>query len=133
MSALRRHATRALAGALLLALGLTACRRPAGGPRELLDRYFSSAVQQDYGATWECYDRSYRSKVARDEYVKHRLEASTLVSWKVLTLEERGDTARADVELVFAPSPRLGRSEAATKKVVEDLVREREGWRVKVW
>ncbi len=133
MSALRRHATRALAGALLLALGLTACRRPAGGPRELLDRYFSSAVQQDYGATWECYDRAYRSKVARDEYVRRRRDASTLVSWKVLTLEERGDTARADVELVFAPSPRLGRAEPATKKVAEDLVREREGWRVKVW
>ncbi|BDG05655.1 hypothetical protein [Anaeromyxobacter oryzae] len=134
MSALRRHvAVRALAGVFLLALAATACRRGGDGPRELLDRYFSTAVRQDYSATWECYDQNYRSKVDRDEYVQHRRDASQLVTWKVVSLEEHGDTARAQVDLVFAPSPRLGRPDPAEKKVVEDLVRERGEWRVKVW
>jgi hypothetical protein len=34
---------------------------------------------------------------------------------------------------VFAPAPALGRSEPVAKRVVEELVREHEGWRVKVW
>ncbi len=134
MPPLRRHvAVRVLAVAFLLALGTTACRRPGDGPRELLDRYFSSAVRQDYGATWECYERNYRSKVNREEYVQRRREASRLVSWKTMALEQHGETARARVDLVFAPSPRLGRLEPVTKTVEEDLIREREGWRIKVW
>ncbi len=129
----RPVAARALAGVLLLALAVAACRRPGRGPRELLDRYFSTAVQQDYAATWECYDQRYRSKIAQDEYVQHRREASRLLSWKTVALEERGDTARADVDLVFGPAPRLGRTEPTTARVVEELVRERDGWRIKVW
>jgi hypothetical protein len=119
--------------ALLLALAIPACRRPASGARELLDRYFATAVRQDYAATWECYDRRYRSKIERDEYVRHRREASRLLSFRTLSLEEHGDAARAEVELVFAPAPAIGRSEPVTKRVIEELVREREGWRVRVW
>jgi hypothetical protein len=134
MPALHRdNAVRALAGACLLALGLAACRRPEAGPRELLERYFATAVRQDYAETWECYDQSYRSKVARGEFVQRRREASRLQSWKMVSLEQQGDHARAGVELVFAPSPKLGRSEPARTTVVEELVREREGWRIKVW
>jgi hypothetical protein len=133
MPAPRPRAASALAFALLLAVAIPACRRPGGGARELLDRYFATAVRQDYAATWECYDRRYRSKIDRDEYVRHRREASRLVSFRTVSLEERGDAARAEVELVFAPAPALGRSEPVTKRVVEELVREHEGWRVKVW
>ncbi|WP_242394328.1 hypothetical protein [Anaeromyxobacter oryzisoli] len=133
MPALHRPIVRILASVFLLAVGGTACHRTGDGPRELLDRYFSTAVRQDYVSTWACYDENYRSKVSRDEYVRHRREASRLLSWKTSALEQHGDTARAEVELVFAPSPRLGRSEPVTRKVVEELVREREGWRVKVW
>ncbi len=129
----RRPGALVLAAALLVALALASCRRPERGPRELLDRYFSTAARQDYGATWECYDRNYRSKVPRDEYVRRRGEASRLVSWATVAIEEHGDTARADVDLVFAPSPRLGQPGPARAKVVEELVREREGWRIKVW
>lgn len=134
MPALHRHdAVRALAAACFLLLAPAACRRPEAGPRELLARYFSTAVRQDYAATWECYDHEYRSKVARDEFVQHRRDASRLQSWRVLALEDRGDRARAEVELVFAPLPRLGRSEPAKVAVEENLVREPDGWRVKVW
>lgn len=138
MPALRRSAAaRALAGAFLLAVAATACRRPGGGggggPRELLERYFSTAVRQDYAATWSCYDRGYRSKIPQDEYVRRRADASRLVAWRTVSLDERGDTARARVELTFAPSQRLGRAAPVTKTVEEDLVREADGWRVKVW
>ncbi len=119
----------AAAGAAVL---LAACSR-GGEPRAALDRFFGSQIRKDYAATYDCYDGAYRAKVSRDEYVRHRAEASTLESYQVLSLEQRGDQAHAAVVLVFAASPKVGRLAPASTTVQEDLVRGPEGWRVRVW
>jgi hypothetical protein len=111
---------------------LSACRRDAG-PRELLDRYFETARRGDFAATWECYDRAYQAKVSRDEYVRHRSDASPLERYEVVSLEQHDGRARAKVALVFGPAPKLGRIAPASAVVEEELVRERGGWRIRVW
>jgi hypothetical protein len=111
---------------------LPACRRD-GGPRALLVRYFDSARRGDYAATWECYDGAYQAKVSRDEYVRHRKDAAPLERYEVVSLDQREDRARARVALVFGPAPGLGRTVPASTLVEEDLVRERGGWRIRVW
>ena len=115
----------------LLALTLAGCRRQ--DPRATLDRYFSSAQRQDYAATYDCYDAAYRAKVSRDEYVRHRREASPLQGWRVVSLEQHGDRASAEVALVFGPLERAGRSTPVSQTVHEDLIREAGAWRIRVW
>ncbi len=133
MPALRHRRSLRAAVAALLAVAAVACQRRESGPRELLEHYFATAARQDYDATWECYDATYRSRIPRDEYVRHRRQASRLESWRILAVTTDGGRARATVELVFAPSARLARAEPVTTNVEEELVRERDGWRVKVW
>jgi len=72
-------------------------------PEEVLNRYFSSAVKQDYAATYDCYYGQYKAKVDEAEYIKHRKEASALQSYKIVALNQTGKTAEADVILTFAP------------------------------
>ena len=45
-----------LAAVLLLVAGVGCQSKDKGGPKELLDRYFSSAIKQEY-ATEDKYDR----------------------------------------------------------------------------
>ncbi len=118
--------------ALALAFAPAACGR-SRDPRAALDRFFSTAQRQDYGATYDCYDDAYRQKVSREEFVRHRREASPLQDWRLVSLEQHGDTASAEVALVFGPWPRAGRTTPASKTVHEDLVRERGAWRIRVW
>ncbi|MDA8434286.1 MAG: hypothetical protein M0Z60_15185 [Nitrospiraceae bacterium] len=119
------------AAVLIFAAG---CQSQDGGPSALLDRYFASAVRQDYATTYDCYYAPYMAKVSREDYVKHRKEASVLQSYQVLSLNKDGDNnARAEVRLTFAPSEKLHRSEPVSVKVSEDLVREKGGWKIKVW
>ncbi len=120
--------------AVLVAIAASpACRRSGESAHAVLDRFFASARSQDYAATYDCYDAAYRAKVSRDEFVRHRREASPLESWRVVSLDEHGDRARAVVALVFGPWPRAGRSLPASTTVEEELVREAGGWRIKVW
>ncbi|HYS82536.1 MAG TPA: hypothetical protein VEM76_17640 [Anaeromyxobacteraceae bacterium] len=114
------------------ALAVTACR---GGdtPRALLDRYFGTAARQEYSATYDCYDAAYHGKVTREEYVRHRKEASPLQSWRVLSVAQQGDRTTADVQLVFGPLPKVGRTTPVSTVVHEDLVREAGSWRIRVW
>ncbi len=121
-----------LAGALLLALG-AGCHSKAADPRELVDRYFSSAIKQDYATTYDCYYAAYKAKVSKDEFIKHRNEASVLQSYKILSITQNGDNAQAQVLLTFAPSEKLNRKEPVSTTVTENLVREGGQWKIRVW
>jgi hypothetical protein len=126
-----RHPLRIiLLVAILFASG---CHSGAASPKELLDRYFSSAVKQDYGAVYDCYYTAYKFKVGREEYIKHRQEASVLQSYRIASLQQDGDAARARVFLTFAPSARFARKESVEMTVTENMIRENSGWKIKVW
>ncbi|HEY6874394.1 MAG TPA: hypothetical protein VI298_16835 [Geobacteraceae bacterium] len=120
----------ALAAALLIASG---CNSDTSSPTKLLNRYFSSAAKQDYATAYTCYYSPYKVKISREEYIKHRKDASLLQSYKIVNVQEKGNTAQADVQLTFAPSEKLKRKEPVTVSVKEDLVKEGGEWRVKVW
>jgi hypothetical protein len=121
---------------LMLGLGLLivgGCSSSYGGPQELLDKYFSSAIKQDYATTYTCYYAAYKQKVNVDEYIKHRKEASALQSYKIISLKQDGDKAQAEVELTFGPSQKLNRKEPVTTKVTEEMIKEKGEWKIKVW
>lgn len=104
------------------------------GPKELLDRYFSSAIKQDYAATYACYYAPYAAKVGQEEYMKHRKEASVLQAYNISLLKQDSDNAaQAEVQLTFAPSEKLNRQEPVTTTVHEDLIKEGGEWKIKVW
>ncbi len=117
---------------LSLAVAALACRG-AKDPRPALEEYFGSAMRGDYAATYRCYDDAYHAKVPEDEYVRHRREASVLQAYEIVSLTTTGDAARALVRLTFAPSEKLNRQAPVTTTVHEDLVRQRDGWRIRVW
>jgi hypothetical protein len=119
---------------LLLAIAVTsACHSGAASPKQLIDTYFSSAAKQDYAAVYDCYYTAYKAKVSKDEYIKHRKEASVLQSYHIASLKQDGDTAEAQVLLTFAPSAKLGRQDPASMTVTENMIRENGGWKIKVW
>ena len=119
------------AGILYLTAG---CAGDTRGPRELLDKFFSSAVKLDYAETYTCYYDVYKAKVSRDEFIKHRKEASVLLSYKIVSISRPSrDTALAEVMLTFGPSARMNRKEPVTVSVKEELVQEGGGWKIKVW
>jgi hypothetical protein len=118
-------------GVMLLAAG---CQRDTAGPKELLNKYFSSAVKQDYAAVYTCYYAPYKAKVSQEEYIKHRKEASVLLSYKIISIKmPKGDTAEAEVQLTFGPSEKLKRKVPAAVTVKEDLIKENGEWKIKVW
>jgi hypothetical protein len=123
-----------LAAVALLFAGVGCQSKDKGGPKALLDRYFSSAVKQDYASAYDCYYAPYMVKVNREDYVKHRKEASALQSYNILSVKQDGDdAAHAEVLLTFAPSEKLHRKDPASIKVNEDLVREKGQWKIRVW
>ncbi len=108
--------------------------RDNGGPRTLLEKYFSSAVKQDYATTYACYYAPYAAKVSKEEYLKHRKEASVLQAYNIVFLKQDSDkSAQAEVKLTFAPSEKLHRKEPVTTTVKEELVKEDGQWKIKVW
>ena len=115
---------------LLIATG---CNTSSEGPKELLDKYFSSAIRQDFATTYTCYYAAYKKKVTEDEYIRHRKEASDLQAYKIVTLTQDGDIAHAEVQLTFGPSEKLKRKEPITTTVKEDLIKEGGYWKIKVW
>ena len=121
-----------LMGAVLIA-GSGCGQKDKGGPKELLDKFFSSAIQQDYATTYTCYYDAYKAKVSKEEFIKHRKEASALQAYKIVSLTQNGDTAQAEVLLTFAPSEKLSRKEAAETTVKEEMVKQKDGWKIKVW
>ncbi len=125
-------ALQLVTGILLLVVG-GGCHPKTSDPRELLDRYFSSAIRQDYATTYDCYYAAYKAKVSKDEFIKHRKEASVLQSYKIVSLTQQGDSAQAQVLLTFAPSEKLNRKEPVSTTVMENMVREGGEWKIKVW
>ena len=122
-----------LSGMLLIA-GAGCNSQDKGGPKELLDRYFSSAIKQDYAATYACYYAPYTAKVSKEEYLKRRKEASVLQAYNINFVKQDGDNAaQAEVQLTFAPSEKLNRKEPVTTTVKEALIKENGHWRIKVW
>jgi hypothetical protein len=120
--------------AVALLFAVAGCHSKDNGPKDLLDRYFASAVKQDYATTYACYYAPYIKKVSREDYVKHRKEASVLQSYNILSIEQEGDSAaHAEVQLTFAPSEKLHRKDPVSMKVREDLIRENGEWKIKVW
>jgi hypothetical protein len=118
-------------GILLLAAG---CQQDTAGPKELLKKYFSSAVKQDYDSVYTCYYAPYKAKVSREEYLKHRKEASVLLSYKIISIKmPKSDLAEAEVQLRFGPSEKLMRKEPVTIALKEDLIKENGKWKIKVW
>jgi hypothetical protein len=118
---------------LAASLFVSGCHSGSASPKELLDRYFSSAVKQDYAAVYDCYYAAYKVKISREEYINHRKEASVLQSYRIASLRQDGRTAQARVLLTFAPSARLGRKEPVEMTVTENMIRENNGWKIKIW
>jgi len=117
---------------MFLILSLSGCSLKGQTPKELIDQYFTSAQHQDYATTYTCYDSEYQKKVTKDEFIKHRKEASTVQSYKILQLDTQKDTGQASIEITFAPSDKFKRTEPATVKVQEELIKEKNGWKIKV-
>ena len=116
-----------------LALPLTGCANDQEKAKALLDKYFTSAENQDYATTYTCYYDEYQKKISKDEFIKERKDASLLQSYQILSLNIQKDKVQANVELTFAPSESLKRTQPVTVKVTEDLIKEKDGWKIKVW
>ena len=115
-------------------IAVSACSpKEKEGPKELLDKFFTSAIRQDYATTYTCYYDAYKTKVSQEDFIKHRREASVLQAYKIVSLTQKGDTAQAEVLLTFAPSEKLKREGPATTTVKEEMVRQKDGWKIKVW
>lgn len=122
----------ALSVFVILSLSLSGCSPKGQNPREALDKYFTTAQQQDYATTYTCYDSEYQKKVTKDDFISHRKEASVVQSYKVLQLDTQKDTAKATVEITFAASDKLKRTKPEIIKVTEDLIKQKDGWKIKV-
>lgn len=120
-----------LAGAAIM-LG-AGCHSDRDNPKDLLNTYFTAAIRQNYAAVYPCYYGAYQAKVSKDEYIRHRKEASVLRSYTLKSVTEQGNTARARVELTFEPSQKLKRDRPVSTVVTEEMVRESGEWKIKVW
>ncbi len=118
---------------VLLLMAAAGCNSNNSSPKALLNKYFTSAVRQDYGTTYDCYYAPYKAKVNKEEYIKHRKDASVLQAYKIISLEQKDNAAHAEVLLTFAPSKKLDRQEPVSTTVKEDMVREGGDWKIKVW
>jgi hypothetical protein len=109
------------------------CHSDRDNPKDLLNTYFTAAIRQDYAAVYPCYYDAYRAKVSKDDYVLHRKDAAVLRAYRVQSITEQGNTARARVELTFAPSQKLKRDRPYSTAVTEEMARENGEWKIKVW
>jgi len=121
-----------LALSMFVITGISGCSPKGQNPQELVDKYFTSAQNQDYATTYTCYDSEYQNKVTKDDFISHRKEASVVQSYKILQLDTQKDTAKATVEITFSASDKLKRTEPAIVKVTEDLIKQKDGWKIKV-
>ncbi len=123
--------TALLAGAAIMPGA--GCHSDRDNPKDLLDTYFTAMIRQDFAAVYDCYYNNYRSKIGKDEYIKHRREAALLQAYRVKSISEQGNRAKAQVELTYAPSETLKRDRPYLTSVTEEMVREHGEWKIKVW
>lgn len=124
-----------LAAIVVATLALAACANaPAypgfDSPDKALTTYFESAKSQDYLTTYDCYYDLYQQRVARDEFVKRRVQAAVLKRYRIDSLVVGGDSAEASVTLTFV-SATAGADR--TVQVKENLVKQGSGWKIRVW
>jgi len=101
-------------------------------PQDTLRTFFESAQHHDYATTYSCYYQRYRDRVAQQEFINHRNQAATLQSYTLGPISINGDAAEATATLVFAAG--AGNATAArTIAVREDLVKQADGWKIRVW
>ncbi|HSB30520.1 MAG TPA: hypothetical protein VLD55_02870 [Candidatus Sulfobium mesophilum] len=130
----KQYSLIVIAALVLLMTGSGCKSSTTATPKEVLNKYFSSAVSQDYATTYNCYYGAYKAKINKDEYIRHRKEASALQSYDILAVNMEGDkAAHAEVKLTFAPSEKLGRKEPVSTVVKEDMIKEEGEWKIKVW
>ncbi len=120
-----------LAGAVILTGA--GCHSDKDNPKDLLNRFFTAAIQQDYAAVYLCYYDTYKAKVSKDDYIRHRKDASVLQAYSVKSIAEQGNTAQAQVELTFGPSQKMKRDRPVLASVTEEMVHENGEWKIKVW
>jgi hypothetical protein len=128
----KRIATSVLLIAALTAL--SGCAQGYAGfatPGDALQTYFASARNTDYATTYDSYYRHYRDLVARDEFVSHRRQAAVLKDYRIDSLSQKGATAVATVTLTFESKGGDAKTRLTTLR--EDLVREADGWKIRVW
>ncbi|MDA8091424.1 MAG: hypothetical protein M0Z61_14545 [Nitrospiraceae bacterium] len=114
-------------------LPLIGCKNGANAPSELLNSYFGAAEKQNYGQVYDCYYAAYKSKVNRAEYIKRRKEdPSVLKNYKILSVEQKGREAKAQVLLAFAPAGHV-KANPVDIKVAENMINENGAWKIKVW
>ncbi len=89
-------------------------------------------MKQDYVAQYACYHNAYKARIGKDDYIRHRGDASLLLNYSVTSIDVTNDRAQATVLLKFAPSDKLKRDHPVEKTVIEDMVREDGEWRIKV-
>ncbi|MDA8091062.1 MAG: hypothetical protein M0Z61_12700 [Nitrospiraceae bacterium] len=105
----------------------------SASPQALLDRYFSSAVRQDYAGSYNCYYQAYKAKINRAEYIKRRKEdTSILKEYTILSVSQSGDTAKAKVLLAFDQAGQA-KANPVDVTVTENMVKENGDWKIKVW
>jgi len=121
-----------LALSMFAIFSLGGCSPKEQSPRELVDKYFTTAQKQDYATTYTCYDSEYQKKVTKDDFISHRKEASVVQSYKILQLDTQKNTGKASVEITFASSDKLKRTKPEIVKVTEDLIKQKDGWKIKV-
>jgi hypothetical protein len=113
---------------------MSGCSREPSGPTELLDKFFSSAIKQDYATTYTCYYDAYKAKVSQEEFIRHRKEASILQSYKIISIKTLdNNSAEAEVRLTFGPSEKIKRKDPVTVNLKEEMVKEKGEWKIKVW
>jgi hypothetical protein len=100
-------------------------------PKAALATFFESAKAQDYSATYDTYYDEYQQRVARDEFVQRRMQASVLKEYRIDSLSENGSSAEASVTLTFAA--KAPGAPDRTVQVHESLVKQGSGWRIRVW
>ncbi len=124
--------TALLAGAAIMPR--VGCHSDRDNPKDLLDTYFTAMLRQDYAAVYDCYYNAYRSRIGKDDYLRHRRGASVLQAYNVKSISKQSSNrAQAQVELTFAPSETLKRDRPYSTAVTEEMVREHGEWKIKVW
>jgi hypothetical protein len=122
----------------LLSASLVACSEKAAPypgystPQATLQTFFSSAQRLDYQTTYACYYQRYHELVPEQEFVNHRKQASVLTAYRIDSIKVSGDSAVASATLTFAPKPG-SKAKPKTVEVREDLVRQADSWKLRVW
>lgn len=92
---------------VLFAMGLlmaACCNTSSGGTKDFSTNISRLNASGFSLPPYNCYYATYKEKVTEDEYIRHRKEASNLQAYKIVALNQAGDSAHAEVQLTSGPS-----------------------------